>query len=47
MQINQLLRMGVQFELDRYSCPLVRYNDAKQYFLLMAKPLPRGLQGSA
>jgi Domain of unknown function (DUF4224) len=45
MQINALLRMGVKFELDRYSCPLVRYDDAKQYFLLMAKPLPRGLPG--
>ncbi len=46
MQINALLRMGVKFELDRYFCPLVRYDDAKQYFLLMAKPLPRGLPGT-
>jgi hypothetical protein len=43
LQIDTLLRLGVRFELDHFSCPLVRYDDAKQYFLLMAKPLPRGL----
>ncbi len=43
LQIDALLRLGVRFELDHCSCPLVRYDDAKQYFLLMAKPLTRGL----
>ena len=43
LQIDALLRLGVRFESDHFSCPLVRYDDAKQYFLLMAKPLPRGL----
>ena len=43
LQIDALLRLGVRFELDHCSCPLVRYDDAKQCFLLMAKPLPRGL----
>jgi hypothetical protein len=43
LQTDALLRLGVRFELDHFSCPLVRYDDAKQYFLLMAKPLPRGL----
>lgn len=47
MQIHALLRMGVKFELDRYSCPLVRYDDAKPYFLMQAKPLPRGLSDGA
>ena len=47
LQIDAVLRLGVRFELDHCSCPLVRYDDAKQYFLLMAKPLPRGLPNAA
>ena len=47
MQILALTEMGVAFKLDSYSCPLVRYDDAKPYFLIHAKPLPRGLPDSA
>jgi hypothetical protein len=43
LQIQALLRMGITFQLDRYACSLVRYGDAKQYFLLLEKPQPRGL----
>jgi hypothetical protein len=37
LQVDALLQMGVKFELDRYSCPLVRYEDAKQYLRLSNK----------
>ena len=43
LQVEYLRLLGVPFELDMYDCPLVRYQDAKQYFLLSGKPLPRGL----
>jgi hypothetical protein len=42
-QIKKLLKLGVTFTLDNYGCPLVRYQDAKHYFLLLGMPLPRGL----
>ncbi len=34
-QIKKLLKLGVTFTLDNYGCPLVRYQDAKHYFLLL------------
>ena len=46
-QVEVLVKLGVSFQLDQYACPLVRYDDAKQYFLLLGIPLPRGLPNSA
>lgn len=43
LQLKKLLKMGVTFTLDRYGCPLVLYDDAKLHFLLLGKPLPRGI----
>jgi hypothetical protein len=42
-QIKKLLKLGVTFTVDKYGCPLVRYQDSKHYFLLLGMPLPRGL----
>ena len=47
LQIEALQKMGIPFKLDRYSCPLVSYDDAKPYFLMRGMPLPRGLPDSA
>jgi hypothetical protein len=43
LQHEKLLKPGVTFTLDEHGCPMVLYADAKHYFLLLGKPLPRGI----
>ena len=34
LQIQCLKEMGIEFVLDPYGCPMVRYLDAKKYFAM-------------
>ena len=43
LQLVMLEKLKINFDLDQYGCPLVRYQDVKHFFLLQGKPLPRGL----
>jgi hypothetical protein len=43
LQLIELEKLKIKFDIDQYGCPLVRYQDVKHLFLLKGKPLPRGL----
>ena len=38
-QIQCLEELGIEFTLDPYECPLVRYEDAKAFFVEKGIPL--------
>jgi hypothetical protein len=43
LQLIELEKLKIKFDIDQYGCPLVRYQDVKHLFLLQGKLLPRGL----
>ena len=43
LQLIELEKLKIKFDIDQYGCPLVRYQNVKHLFLLQGKVLPRGL----